>query len=332
MAPAAHFLFALLAAFAPGTLASCAYGTHLHPRATEGEIAEPKFGYIGTKGPTNWHALDVANGACANGSNQSPIDMVSESFTMVPGSELNINIPDFEEGAEFENLGTTVEVIAKGGTMSVGDVEFSLKQFHFHLPSEHLDNGTSMAMEMHMVWQSEDSKIAVVGVYIDIDDAAAAERAPNSTVAASAPYSTQAHSRSRKHKNLRKEATKEQVQRRAGFKATEAPVTEAAASTVLETVLGSVDQIPNLGNTLETEPLVMSEIVDLLTAGSFQSYHGSLTTPPCSEGVSWFVSTQKLSIQPSTFIKARNVIGFNSRYPQNSPGEENVLQLAAASM
>lgn len=64
---------------------------------------------------------------------------------MVQASELSLQIPDFVEGTEFENLGTTVEVIAKGGTMSFGGIDYTLQQFHFHLPSEHLDSGTSLA-------------------------------------------------------------------------------------------------------------------------------------------------------------------------------------------
>ncbi len=59
------------------------------------------------------------------------------------------------------------------------------------------------------------------------------------------------------------------------------------------------------------------------------SYMGSLTTPPCSEGVQWLVSTQKLQIQTATFERVRSVIGFNSRFPQNLLGEPNLLQLAS---
>jgi len=45
--------------------------------------------------------------------------------------------------------------------------------------------------------------------------------------------------------------------------------------------------------------------------------------------VRWLVATQKLRIQTATFEKVRDVIGFNARYPQNTPGQPNVLQLAA---
>jgi len=70
--------------------------------------------------------------------------MVEGSFNMLTPGDVQVEIPDFED-AEFENLGTTIEVIAQGGTLQFGGKEFDLQQFHFHLPSEHLDNGTSRA-------------------------------------------------------------------------------------------------------------------------------------------------------------------------------------------
>ncbi|KAM0424413.1 hypothetical protein ACHAPT_010334 [Fusarium lateritium] len=296
-------LFTLLVASAPQALASCAYGTYLHPRAEAGAFEEPKFGYNGAKGPVNWYSLDPANAMCAEGKNQSPINMAKGSFNLIPASELTLDIPDFAEGAEFENLGTTVEVLAEeagGGSLELGENSYTLKQFHFHLPSEHLDNGTSMAMEMHMVWQSEAKDIAVIGVYIDLDDGASA--------------ATSHYGRGKKRSAM------------------EPRQNAATPSTLVETVLGSVDKITTPGSTTHTEPLAMSELVKLLTSGSFQSYAGSLTTPPCSEGVKWLVSNKKVSISTGTYLKARSVIGFNARYPQNSPGEENLLQLSADSV
>jgi carbonic anhydrase len=56
---------------------------------------------------------------------------------------------------------------------------------------------------------------------------------------------------------------------------------------------------------------------------------GSLTTPPCTEDVTWLVSQQRLIVTPRTYETVRSVIGFNSRFPQNELGEPNLLQLSA---
>lgn len=71
--------------------------------------------------------------------------MVDGVFQMVPAADIKLEISDMPEGTEFENLGTTVEVVAKGGALEVAGKTYEFQQFHFHLPSEHLDNGTSLA-------------------------------------------------------------------------------------------------------------------------------------------------------------------------------------------
>ncbi|ELR07235.1 hypothetical protein GMDG_02462 [Pseudogymnoascus destructans 20631-21] len=295
----------IVAASVTHASASCAYGTHLSPRAEGAPIEVKTFGYTGAIGPLNWAALDggSANVLCATGKNQSPINMVDGVFKTLTAADVKLQINDMPEGTEFENLGTTVEVVSKGGTLEVGGKTYDFKQFHFHLPSEHLDNGTSLAMEMHMVFQTPEKDIAVIGVFVDLDNG----------VAASAP-------RADSHLSAIVQLPPSSLATAAG-----------TSSALLETVFSQVAKIASPGSVVETKPLVMSELVNILLAGSFQSYSGSLTTPPCSEGVMWLVSTQKLKIQTATFKKVRSVIGFNARYLQNTPGFNNLLAVGAQS-
>ncbi|UNI25073.1 hypothetical protein JDV02_010778 [Purpureocillium takamizusanense] len=271
--------------------ASCAYGTILEPRPEGGAVKVNTFGYSGEKGPASWVNLDpTKNALCAHGSKQSPIDMSPGSFAVIRGRNLSLSIPDRAAGGtDFENLGTTVEVVVAaggGGNMTFEHVPYTLQQFHFHLPSEHLDNGTSMAMEMHMVWQGPAAgQIAVIANFIDIND----------------------DDNDNDDDDVDEDTT-----------AGNASTTKNTA--LLDEVLGSVDKIARPGTKTETGALKMSELVEVLSAGSFQTYEGSLTTPPCTEGVRWLVSTQKLAIKPGTFKMARSVIGFNARFLQNNVG------------
>lgn len=116
------------------------------------------------------------NSICATGSNQSPIDLVDGVYTTVAGSDMTIEMPDFTNGAVFENIGSAVEVVGEGGSLVIPgkNKTFNFAQFHFHLPSEHLDNGTAHALEVHMVFQADDSEIAVLGTFIDISGSARA--------------------------------------------------------------------------------------------------------------------------------------------------------------
>lgn len=209
--------------------------------------------------------------------NQSPIDMVAGANAMVPASQLNLEIPDMLEGAEFENLGTTVEVVAGKGTMSFQNNSFTLQQFHFHLPSEHLDAGKSMAMEMHMVWESADAKIAVVGVFIDVEDGAGGSPAANATAPAPPAATPAARKRDGFTKVVRKSETEGKDKRQlpgvgGSFFHVNAPTTAATtASNLLETVFGSVGEISEPGTLTKTKGLSMAELVSTLAAGSFQT-------------------------------------------------------------
>lgn len=172
-----------LASLLGGAFSHELHGTSLHPRS---EIVTPSFGYHGLKGPTNWFGINPeANALCAKGTHQSPIDV--SSTRCGPKSENPVfHVPAVPEGAEFLNLGTTVEVITNG-TLIKGSKMFNLAQFHFHTPSEHCVDGKYYPMEVHFVFQAEgklwtsrvtidfsvadrtDQSLSVVGFPIDLE-------------------------------------------------------------------------------------------------------------------------------------------------------------------
>lgn len=131
--------------------AICHHGTFLLPRGA----STPDWDYNGLDGPLAWHALgEEAYSLCAHGTSQSPIDIVTSSTASVDGKSLALTIESYPDGAEIENLGSTIEVVANG-TMTLHNITYSLAQFHFHTPSEHRIDSEFYPMEAHFVFQAK---------------------------------------------------------------------------------------------------------------------------------------------------------------------------------
>jgi carbonic anhydrase len=87
---------------------------------------------------------------------QSPIDIVSSKANK-SGKEM-VSFVFHSDIEAAQNLGHTIELECKDGSTCIlnGKVYIS-KQFHFHTPSEHMVDGMTFPLEMHMVNSFKDS-------------------------------------------------------------------------------------------------------------------------------------------------------------------------------
>ena len=214
-------------------------------------------------GPAKWSSLSKDWAICGSGKAQSPIDIKAASASKLPEVKLQFKPADLkiihsEHQADGINNGHTIQVnYSDGDTLTIGDEKYALVQYHFHGQSEHTVNGKHFPMEMHMVHQSADKKLAVVGVFIT--EGAKANAAFEPIWA-----------------NL--------------------PKTKGA-----ETHYGHIKVDVNQM---------------LPTSRTTYRYDGSLTTPPCSEGVKWIVFTNPIEFSAGQIGKFKELIEANNRPTQ----------------
>ncbi|KAL8812136.1 MAG: hypothetical protein Q9200_001253 [Gallowayella weberi] len=240
------------------------------PRQTTGDnVQVAQFGYTGLQGPAHWHKLTPNNSICATGEHQSPINIASTNITFLQGAAgPKLNYPAIKS-ATFENLGSTVEVLSTTGTLEWDNKTYSLKQFHFHTPSEHRINEESFPLEMHLVHTSATNKVAVVGVLFELSN----------------HYST----------------------------------------ALLDEVFSHIDPITEPGRVTKTGQFNFNAVTRNVEQNGLYTYGGSLTTPPCAEGVTWFVAKETLPISVSSYEKMKHVVKFNARFTQGALGAPNLL-------
>ena len=289
--------FTVLAGLATMAEAMCHYGTKRAPRSNLARRAESGFGYDELNGPLDWHGLSDGNKLCATGKNQSPVNIYSGSFNKVSGSSFNFTIDSAPDGVELENTGHNVQVYAEGSA-EVDGGSYQLAQYHFHTPSEHRIDTEYYPMEVHFVFQNEGKfleqekrLVVLLGVLLTGLGHTAEELAV------------------------------------IGFMIEVASSTDSTSNVIVAS-LKNVNEVPNGGDDTTTPALNFSGLEDHISNSDVFTYDGSLTTPPCDEGVIFNIVAQPIYIDVATFRSVKKVVKYNSRYTQNAPGQINLLENA----
>ncbi len=144
-----------------GLLASSLAGS-ANAAEGQGHSGSAAWGYGPENGPEVWGKLSEDYALCAEGSRQSPINLMDyPALAAAPPVVFN------HSPTGWRIDGHTVEVAATGANwIEVKGVRFELLQFHFHTPSEHTVRGKSFDMEIHFVHGNEEGALAVVGVLV----------------------------------------------------------------------------------------------------------------------------------------------------------------------
>ena len=101
-----------------------------------------------------------------------------------------------------------------------------------------------------------------------------------------------------------------------------------SSSPFLRDSLRNLNQVTRPGSAIGTGPMNLTGIANYVSTKRFYEYDGSLTTPPCTEGIKFMIGTEPLSLDVTTYNTLKSIVKFNSRIAQNAPGQQNVIQAA----
>ena len=186
------------------------------------------------------------------------------------------------------------------------DTDYRLLQFHFHAPSEHTVDGAAADMELHLVHADANSRLLVVGFMIQADGREEAEEEERKRRGVTASNSALDFLNALLWSHLPTDATS---------KAQSSSPSASPAPSSSSPLLRHLDSA--LSSTSTSSPL-------------FYHYPGSLTTPPCTEGVQWFVHSSPLHISSAQLSAYTALFPHTSRPVQPLNGREVAVLGGAA--
>lgn len=257
-------------------------------------------------GPENWFALSEEYHLCRYGKNQSPIDI--SSYEKSCDVELS-----FVYGDTVADIGVSGRFVysnfCEGSHIHLDNDVYQLIQAHTHIPSEHTLKGERFLAETHLVHENDVGDIAVVALLYKEGDSDLVIETTLSTAEALTSTST--------------------VNTSTSTSTSTSTLTSTSTSTSLaqaqepSSYHGQVRQVTCV--TPMPQRLRSVKACDYTPAKlSYFRYEGSLTTPPCSESVRWFVMDETLTISQEQVERMKTLCGGNNSRPLQPLGERIV--------
>lgn len=224
------------------------------PEAGQGD----DWDYSRERGPERWAELNPSYVLARVGGSQSPVDIATPEVYRADLPELVLRYPP--QPLHIINNGHTVEMIStESATLRFGDHVYTLRQLHFHAPSEHTIDGVASEVEIHFVHADGDGHMAVLAVLFEEGEAEHPEIGELL-----------------KHARLR----------------------------------ASGGKLVDPGELLDLQRFLPD------TPNPYYTYDGSLTTPPVTEGVRWFILQKPLHLTREQIEDIDRVYYSNNRPTQ----------------
>ncbi|KAJ4326358.1 hypothetical protein N0V94_000033 [Neodidymelliopsis sp. IMI 364377] len=262
------------------------------------DVEVSTFGYGPTNGPFSWHTLAPENEACNSGVNQSPINIGTE-----PLNNLTTRNVIIHKRACINETTSDNSISAASSRPVVNIPDQSVVFENLGTTIEVVVNGTTsfdgtdyQLAQFHMHTPSEHHindeyyPLEVHMVHQGVED--------NTQLAVIA---------------LMFEVSTEDSD----------PIISGLSSSF------SAIERPGTTTTIRSG-LDFSNVIDKIASSDILQYSGSLTTPPCAEGVTFLIVKDPLPVSVADFNAIKKIVKFNSRFVQNTLGGQNMLQLGAA--
>jgi hypothetical protein len=105
-------------------------------------------------------------------------------------------------------------------------------------------------------------------------------------------------------------------------------VSTGESSSIIKSLSSSIPSISTPGTkTAIPGGIDFSDVLSKIASSDILQYSGSLTTPPCAEGVTFLIVKDPLDISVVDFNSIKSVVKFNARYIQNELGQVNMLEV-----
>ncbi len=214
------------------------------------EAPHAHWGYEGDVNPEKWGELAPDYATCKSGRNQSPVN-IDRSYN-APLDALGLHYAAV--AADVIDNGHTVQVTpqSESSYLQLAGARYTLKQFHFHAPSENQIKGKSFPLEGHFVHADKDGNLLVLAVMFKVG--------------------------------------KQNPQ----------------LDGVLNALGGSAGESRKLERLVNAAALLPKQ-------RGYYRFAGSLTTPPCSEGVTWIVLKTPMTLSQAQLDRFAAHLQHNNR-------------------